>query len=125
MASIFLKLEGNTVKNRIWDFFIVYSEFDYSMREIAKYSRISYTAMKEIWKEFVRRKLVMHTRNVGKAKMYKLNLKNPQVKKFIDYYWAVIESHVEKELDIKEENYEKNLKYSPSVHSVAASAKNV
>jgi hypothetical protein len=125
MASIFLKLEGNTVKNRIWDFLIVYSEFDYSMREIAKYSRISYTAMKEIWKEFVRRKLVMHTRNVGKAKMYKLNLKNPQVKKFIDYYWAVIESHVEKELNIKEENYEKSLKYSPSVHSLAASAKNI
>ena len=125
MASIFLKLEGNTVKNRIWDFFIVYSEFDYSMREIAKYSRISYTAMKEIWKEFVRRKLVTHTRNVGKAKMYKLNLKNPQVKKFIDYYWAVIESHIEKEFNIKKENYEKSLKYSPSVHSVAASAKNI
>ena len=125
MESIFLKVEGNTVKNRIWDFLIVYSEFDYSMREIAKYSRISYTAMKEIWKEFVRRKLVMHTRNVGKAKMYKLNLKNPQVKKFIDYYWAVIESHVEKELNIKEENYEKSLKYSPSVHSLAASAKNI
>ena len=45
----------------------------------------------------------MQTRVVGKAKMYRLNLKNPVVNRFIDYYWAVVDSVVRKENNIKEE----------------------
>ncbi len=104
MASVFLKLEGNTVKNRIWNFLIVHSEFDYSMKDIAKFSNVSYTALKEIWKEFVKREIVVNTRNVGKAKMYKLNRENPQVERFVEYYWSVVNSEVDKhkQLGIKE-----------------------
>ena len=51
MVFVFLKLEGNTVRNRVWNFLIVHSEFDYSMKDIAKFSDISYTALKEIWKD--------------------------------------------------------------------------
>ena len=102
MVSIFLKLEGNTVKNRIRNFLILHSEFDYSMKDIAKFSEVSYTALKEIWKEFIIREMIMHTRNVGKAKMYRLNRENPQVEKFINYYWSVVDSEVNK-LSKKEE----------------------
>ena len=102
MVSAFLRLEGNTVRNRIWNFLIVYSEFDYSMKDIARFSGVSYTALKEIWNELIDRKIVVHIRNVGKARMYKLNRENPQVEKFIDYYWSVVNLEVDKEL-IKEE----------------------
>ena len=98
MVSAFLKLEGNSVKNRLWNFLIVHSEFDYSMKDIAKFSDVSYTALKEIWKEIVKRKIVIHTRNVGKAKMYKLNRENPQVEKFVEYYWSVVGLEVDKQL---------------------------
>ena len=101
--SVFLKEEGNTPKNRIWGFLIVHSEYDYSMKDIARYSDIGYTTLKEIWKEFKVKKIVVQTRVVGKAKMYRLNLKNPVVNRFIDYYWAVVDSVVRKENDIKEE----------------------
>ena len=101
MASIFLELEGNTVRNRLWSFLIVHSEFDYSMKDIAKFSDVSYTSLKETWKEFIERKIVVHTRNVGKAKMYKLNRNNPQVEKFIDYYWSVVNSEIDKKSGIK------------------------
>lgn len=103
MVSAFLKLEGNTVKNRLWNFLIVHSEFDYSMKDMAKFSEVSYTALKEIWKEFIQRKIVKHTRDVGKAKMYTLNRENPQVEKFITYYWAVVDSVVDREANKKEE----------------------
>ena len=96
MTSMFLKLEGDTVKNRIWNFLIVHSEFDYSMKDIADNSGVSYSALKLIWKEFVERNIVVHTRHVGKAKMYKLNRNNPQVEKFINYYWSVVDSAIEK-----------------------------
>ena len=103
MTSIFLRLEGNTVRNRILNFLIIHSEFDYSMKDISKFSEVSYTALKEIWKEFIKRKTVIYTRNVGKARMYKLNRKNLQVGKFIDYYWSIVDSEVNKQLDVKEE----------------------
>ena len=96
MVSAFLKLQGNTVKNRIWSFLIVHSEFDYSMKDIARFSNVSYSALKEIWKEFVKRGIVVHTRDVGKAKMYKLNRENLLVEKFIDYYWSVVGIGMEK-----------------------------
>ena len=47
------------------------------------------------------RNIVTHTRDVGKAKMYILNRENPQVEKFINYYWSVVESAIGKQLAIK------------------------
>lgn len=96
MRPLFLKLEGNTLRNIIWNFLIVQSEFDYSMKDIAKFSDVSYTSLKEIWKDFIERNIVVKTRNVGKAKMYKLNRENPQVEKFIDYYWSVVDVEIDK-----------------------------
>ena len=95
ITSTFLKLEGNTVRNRIWNFLVVHSEFDYSMKDIARYADVSYTALKEIWKIFIKRKIVVNTRNIGKAKMYKLNVQNPIIKKFIEYYWKIIEEETQ------------------------------
>lgn len=99
MTSVFLNLEGNTVRNRIWSFLIIHSEFDYSMKDIAKFSDVSYTALKEIWKILVKRKIVIFTRNIGKAKMYRLNRENLQVEKFINYYWSVVDSETNKQLE--------------------------
>ena len=101
MVSAFLKLEGNTVRNRIWNFLIIHSEFDYSMKDTARFSDVSYTALKQIWKEFIKRGIVLYTRNVGKAKMYKLNIENPLVEKFTDYYWSVVNLEADKQLKEK------------------------
>ena len=125
--SIFLKEQGDTPINRVWSFLIVHSDFDYSMKEIARYSNVGYTTLKRIWKDFRKKNIVVQTRTVGKAKMYKLNLKNPVVKKFIDYYWAVIESVVEKDLHIEKKESEKSKEDfgSSSPVSMAASARNI
>ena len=101
--SVFLQEDGNTPKNRVWGFLIIHSEYDYSMKDIARYSGVGYTTLKEIWKEFKKKKIIIQTRIVGKAKMYRLNLKNPVVGKFIDYYWAVVDAVVRRENKIKDE----------------------
>jgi hypothetical protein len=96
MTSAYIRIEGDSVKNRLWSFLIIHAEFDYSMKDIAKFSNISYSSMKLLWNDFVKRKLVVHTRNVGNAKMYQLNRDNPVVERFIDYYWAVVEEVAQK-----------------------------
>ena len=96
MASAFIKYEGNTAKNRIMEFLVTFAvEDDYSMRDIAKHSKVSYATLKNVWKDFVREKRVVFTRLVGRAKMYKLNVQSPVIKKFIEYYWKVIEEESE------------------------------
>ena len=122
--SAFLQEEGNTPKNRIWSFLIVHSEYDYSMKDIARYSKAGYTTLKHIWKEFKGKKIIMQTRVVGKAKMYRLNIKNPVVIKFIDYYWAVVDSVVRRGNKIKEESKE-DLKSGSSIRGLAVSARKV
>ncbi len=101
--SVFLQEDGDTPKNRIWSFLIVHSEYDYSMKDIARYACVGYTTLKVIWKEFKEKKVVVQTREVGKAKMYRLNLKNPVVERFIDYYWAVVDAVVRRENNLEEE----------------------
>lgn len=96
MASAFIKYEGNTPRNRIMEFLVTFAvEDDYSMTDIAKHSKVSYAAIKMIWKEFIKESRVIFTRNVGKAKMYKLNARNPIITKFIEYYWKIIEQETE------------------------------
>ena len=92
MKSIFLKVEGNTIKNKILDFLIIHQEFDYSLTDIAKFSKISYTTMKRMKKILLKDKWIIPTRTVGKANMYKLNINHKKVQKFIEFYWSVIES---------------------------------
>lgn len=96
MKSLFLKTEGDSPKNRIWDFLITYQEYDYSMKDIAKHSKVAYSTLKLLWPYFERNKIAVQTRNVGKAKMYKLNLKNPIVKAFVNYYYAVVKKETNK-----------------------------
>ncbi len=123
-TSAFLKEEGNTPKNRIWAFLIVHTEYDYSMRDIARYSGVGYTTLKSLWKEFREKQIILETRIVGKAKMYRLNLKNPIVIKFIDYYWAVVESVVIRENNIESEEG-KSASHSSSVITMPVSAKHM
>ncbi len=101
--SVFLKKEGFTPKNKVLDFLIVAQDFDYSLKDIAKYSEISYPCMKQLKKELIRDKWIILTRKVGKAQMYKLNLKSKKVQKFIDFFWSVVNEEVDKHLGIKEE----------------------
>ncbi len=88
--SLFLKTYGNSPVLRVLDFFVTFQEYDYSMKDIAKNARVGYTTLKSFWKNLVDRKIMTHTRFVGKAKMYKLNTTNPEVKEFIKLYWLVV-----------------------------------
>ena len=73
LESIF---PGSTSK--ILDFFSPFKDWDYSVSDIAKNSGISFkTALHEI-KNLEKQGVVSRTRTVGKAIMFKLNLKSKQ-----------------------------------------------
>lgn|SRR3989338_797880 len=120
ITSIFIKKQGESPKNKVLDFLITHSELDYSLKEISRYSGASYSSVKILVKKLAEDKWVVATRKISKIILYKLNTENPEVKKFVDFYWEVIEQ----EIKGKEEpcNY---CGGSASNFGLAASARNL
>lgn len=86
--STFLRIFGDSPLLRVMDFLAIHEEFDYSMTDIAKEAGIGYSTLKLFWPTLETNAIVCMTREVGKAKLYRLNLKNPVVARFKELYWA-------------------------------------
>ena len=122
MKSIFLKKQGESPKNKVLDFLITNSDLDYSLKEISRYSGAGYSTVKILVKKLVKDKWILPTRKISKIVMYKLNTENLEVKKFIEFYWEVIEQEIEgKRGEVGRDRFSS----SQSVGSVAASARNI
>jgi len=92
--TLFLKMLG--IKSpviRILDFLMDNKAYDYSKTDIAKGAGISRTTLFSVWENLESAGLVRETREVGRAKMYKLNLKNPVVLKFIELDNAICDQY--------------------------------
>ena len=96
--SAFLEVFGETPLLKVLDFLVIHENFDYSMSDIARLSEVGYATLKLFWPRLEQYKIVMQTRKVGKAKMYRLNYQNPVAKKFRELYWEVTKTVVHDEL---------------------------
>lgn len=81
--SVFVEYFGDYPLIRVLDFLILARDMDYSMTEIAKNSCVGWTAFSEIWPNLVNKGIVIPTRKIGNAKLFKLNTQNPWVKELI------------------------------------------
>ncbi len=89
VVTAFLNVMGNTPINRVLDFLVVYDQFDYSITDIAKNAKVGYATLMRVWNALEKNKIVLMSRLVGRAKMYKLNKSNPAVQHFIKMYWEI------------------------------------
>lgn len=93
--AIFVRALGSTPKIRILNYLIKYRGLDYSMSDIARNSNIGWATLGRLWKEFVQLKIVVPTRQIGKAKLFKLNEGNEAVAKLIEVYNKLLEQETE------------------------------
>lgn len=99
--TIFTKAVGNTAKIKVLEFLIEGRELDYSLSDIAEGSGIGRTTLFRIWGDFEKLNFVKQTRNIGNAKMFKLNLKNTFIKKLVELFDSlIINSLKEKEIEV-------------------------
>ena len=99
--SIFMDYLGKSPTVRILNFLILGKDFDYSMTEIAEGSNAGWTSFTRAWKELEKKKAILHTRDIGRAKLYKLNTQDPTVQKLIKLHWEIIKAETDKILDKK------------------------
>src|SRR3989338_11395409 len=90
METIFTKAVGNTPKIKVLEFLIEGRELDYSISDIAEGAGIGRTTLFRIWDDFVELGIVKNTRNIGNAKLYKLNITSPFVRKFVDLFDTLV-----------------------------------
>ena len=97
--GIFVDYLGKSPTIRILNFLILGKDFDYSMTEIAEGSNVGWTSFTRAWKELEKKKTIVHTRDIGRAKLYKLNTQDPTVQKLIKLHWEIIKAETDKILD--------------------------
>jgi len=78
--SILLRTLGDSPRLRILDFLLDNHLFDFSKKEMIEGSGISRPTFYKYFRKIVSEELVVVNRQFGKAKLYKLNTKNPKVK---------------------------------------------
>ena len=96
--NIFAEYFGDTPTVRILNFLILGKDFDYSMTEIAEGSHVGWTSFTRAWKELERKNVIVHTRDIGRAKLFKLNTDDPTVQKLIRLHWEIIKAETDKVL---------------------------
>ena len=99
--SIFVEYFGEAPMVKILNFLILGKDFDYSMTDIAEGSHVGWTSFTRTWKELEKKKAIVHTRDIGRAKLYKLNAEDPTVQKLIKLHWEIIKTETDKMLGKK------------------------
>lgn len=83
------KFFKNSAVAKVLDFLTLYREFDYSLTEITKESGVAWTTLHRTWPLLEKYGLVIKTRQIGRAKLYKLNLKSDIVKALNEFAFQI------------------------------------
>ena len=94
--TIFREALGDSPVIRVLDFLIEGRELDYSLTDIAGNANIGWTTLHRIWDNLLRLNIVIPTREIGRAKLFKLNEENPAVEKLIKLYDTLLYLETEK-----------------------------
>ena len=89
---------------KVLDFLIDNEAFEHSKMDIAKGAGVSRATLFSIWHILEQNSIVIATRAVGRAKMYKLDKANPIVKKFMELDDVISDFYapqIEKEMLVK------------------------
>ena len=100
-TTIFREALGDSPVIRVLDFLIEGRGLDYSLSDIAENANIGWTTLHRIWGNLLKLKMVKPTREIGRAKLFKLNEENPAIKELIKVYDTLLFQETEKYLSKK------------------------
>ena len=94
--TIFREALGDSPVIKVLDFLIEGRGLDYSLTDIAENAHIGWTTLHRIWDKLVQLNIVVPTREIGRAKLFKLNEENPAVERLIKLYDTLLYLETEK-----------------------------
>ncbi|MEW5896413.1 MAG: hypothetical protein AB1668_01865 [Nanoarchaeota archaeon] len=84
--SLFVEFMGDSPMIKVMDYLITERELDFSITDMAENAGIGRATLYRIWDDLIKNKIILHTRDIGKAKLFKLNTENTKIKKLIEIY---------------------------------------
>ena len=93
--SVFVDTFGEYPLVKVLDFFLMYHNYDYSKTQVAKEIEISRITIEKIWKSLIKNRIIVKTRNMGNAELYKLNIENPKVRVLMKIDMELTEAYYE------------------------------
>jgi len=97
--TLFMKFFGNSPIMRVIDFLIDNRLFDYSKTDISKESGVGWATLFKIWPTLEQSVIVIKTRRIGRANLYKLNMESPIVQELIRFDRTLTRIQCTKESD--------------------------
>ena len=84
--SLFTEFMGDSPTIRVLDYLLTERELDFSITDIAENAGIGRATLYRIWDNLIKSKIILSTRIIGKAKLFKLNADNKKIKKLMEIY---------------------------------------
>lgn len=81
---------GDSPTIRVLNYLLTERDLDFSITDMAENAGIGRATLYRIWESLIKNTIIMPTRTIGKAKLYKLNAKNGKIKKLIEIYDMLI-----------------------------------
>lgn len=91
------QLFGPTAMAKLLDFLTLYHGLDYPKSEIAENSGIGWKTLHTLWPLLEHYELVKHTRDVGRAKLYRTNTDSPIIKALHQLAYQISTHNLEKQ----------------------------
>ncbi len=88
--SLFVEFMGGSPMMKVMDYLITEREIDFSITDMAENAGIGRATLYRIWESLMKNKIILHTRDIGKAKLFKLNMEDDKIKKLIEIYDMLI-----------------------------------
>ena len=82
--SLFIELLGDSPTIKILDYLLTERELDFSISDMARNAGIGRATLYRVWEQLIKNEIIIPTRTIGKSKLFKLNTKNPKIKKLIE-----------------------------------------
>jgi len=90
------KLFKDSAVAKLLDFLTLYKDFDYSKVEISRNSGVAWKTLYRVWPLLEKYGLVVETRRIGRATMFKLNTENPIAKSMWEFAFQISKYDVDK-----------------------------
>jgi len=87
--SLFLDFIGDSPTTRLLEYLIIGKDFDYTLTDMMN-AGLSWSTLNRIFPSFIKNKIVVQTRAIGRIKLYRLNQQNLLVRKLVDLFNSII-----------------------------------
>ncbi|MEK6826268.1 MAG: hypothetical protein AABX90_01420 [Nanoarchaeota archaeon] len=93
---------GSSSTAKVLQYLIEGRHFDYTLTDIAENGGVSWGTLHMVFPKLIKQKIVIKTRDIGRAKLYKINTENQVARKLMDLYDYItlntLKRHQEKEI---------------------------